>query len=120
PLPVRQILPVTFVCYAFNLNLSSWIGGVAFRFRLYSRLGLNKATITRVLSLSLLTNWMGYLCLAGAVFASGLLKLPPDWKIDSAALQWIGAVLLVLALGYFLLCAFSKRRTWTVRGHELS
>ena len=39
-LPVRQILPVTFVCYAFNLNLSAWVGGIALRFRLYSRLGL--------------------------------------------------------------------------------
>lgn len=119
-LPVRQILPVTFVCYAFNLNLSSWIGGVAFRYRLYSRLGLKKSTITRVLSLSLLTNWMGYMCLAGGVFASGLLRLPPGWKIGSGTLQVIGAALLLVALGYFLLCAFSKRRTWTLRGHELS
>jgi uncharacterized membrane protein YbhN (UPF0104 family) len=119
-LPVKQIMPVTFVCYAFNLNLSSWIGGVAFRYRLYTRLGLKKSTITRVLSLSLLTNWMGYLCLAGAVFASGLLKLPPGWKIGSGTLQIIGVVLLLVALTYFLLCAFSKRRSWTVRGHELS
>lgn len=120
PLPVRQIMPVTFVCYAFNLNLSSWIGGVAFRYRLYTRLGLKKSTITRVLSMSLLTNWMGYLCLAGAVFASGLLKLPPGWKIGSGSLQIIGVVLLLAAIGYFLLCAFSKRRSWTLRGHELS
>lgn len=119
-LPVRQILPVTFVCYAFNLNLSSWIGGIAFRYRLYSRLGLDKGTITRVLSLSLLTNWVGYLCLAGAIFASGLLELPPGWKIGSGMLQIIGVVLLLVALAYFLLCALSRRRSWIVRGHELS
>jgi uncharacterized membrane protein YbhN (UPF0104 family) len=35
-------------------------------------------------------------------------------------LQIIGVVLLLVALTYFLLCAFSKRRSWTVRGHELS
>lgn len=119
-LPIRQILPVTFVCYAFNLNLGSWIGGVALRYRLYTRLGLNKATITRVLSLSLLTNWMGYMCLAGGIFASGLLKLPPGWKIGSGSLQLIGVALLLVVAAYFLLCAFSKRRSWTLRGHELS
>ena len=65
-LPVRQILPVTFVCYAFNLNLSAWVGGIALRFRLYSRLGLKPAQITRVFTMSILTNWLGYMWLAGS------------------------------------------------------
>ncbi len=119
-LPARQILPVTFVCYAFNLNLSAWVGGIAFRYRLYSRLGLKKATITKVLSISLLTNWMGYLMLAGLTFSSGLLRLPQSWEIGSTALRLIGVGLLLATLGYFLLCAFSKRRTWSLRGHEIS
>jgi hypothetical protein len=34
---------VTFISYAFNLNLGSLVGGVAFRYRLYSRLGLGNA-----------------------------------------------------------------------------
>ena len=118
-LPAKQILPVTFVCYAFNLNLSAWVGGVAFRYRLYSRLGLSKATITKVLSISVLTNWMGYLCLAGVIFASGLLKLPSSWEIGSSALRLIGIGLILATLGYFLLCAFSKRRSWSLRGHEI-
>ena len=32
-------MTVTFVSYVFNLNLGSLVGGVAFRYRLYSRLG---------------------------------------------------------------------------------
>jgi len=28
-LPARQVLPVAFVCYAFNLNFTTWVGGVA-------------------------------------------------------------------------------------------
>jgi uncharacterized membrane protein YbhN (UPF0104 family) len=119
-LPTRQVLLVTFVCYAFNLNLGSWVGAVALRYRLYSRLGLDQATITRVLSLSLLTNWMSYLCLAGAIFASGLLRLPPQWGVGDAMLQLIGVLLLALALLYYLLCAFSPRRSWTLRGHVLT
>ena len=66
--PAREVIGVGLVSYAFNLNLGSLIGGVAFRYRLYSRLGLDAPTITRVLGLSLLTNWLGYLFVAGVVF----------------------------------------------------
>lgn len=43
----KQILPVGIISYAFNLNLSAWVGGIAMRYRLYSRLGLAKATSPR-------------------------------------------------------------------------
>src|SRR5690606_39662398 len=47
-LPIRQVVPITFVCYAFNLNLSAWVGGIALRYRLYSRLGLRASQITQI------------------------------------------------------------------------
>src|SRR5690606_31289145 len=103
----------------FNLNFGSLVGGIAFRLRLYSRLGLAYATITRVLTLSMLTNWLGYLLLAGMVFTVAPLQLPPDWKMDSAGLRLLGAALLALALAYLLLCGWSKRRSWTLRSHEI-
>lgn len=118
-LSVMQIVPVTFVCYAFNLNLSSWVGGIALRYRLYSRLGLDVPTITRILSLSLITNWLGYMLLAGFVFAGGFIDLPEGWKIGDTGLQAIGFVLLTVCFGYFLACRFSRRRTWTIRGQQL-
>jgi uncharacterized membrane protein YbhN (UPF0104 family) len=118
-LSIKQIVPVTFVCYAFNLNLSSWVGGIALRYRLYSRLGLDVPTITRILSLSLITNWLGYMLLAGFVFAGGFINLPDGWKIGDTTLQLIGFVLLAVCLGYFLACRFSRRRTWTIRKQEL-
>ncbi|MFK3795234.1 MULTISPECIES: lysylphosphatidylglycerol synthase domain-containing protein [unclassified Pseudomonas] len=118
-LSVKQIVPVTFVCYAFNLNLSSWVGGIALRYRLYSRLGLDVPTITRILSLSLITNWLGYMLLAGFVFAGGFIDLPEGWKIGDTTLQLIGVVLLVVCFGYFLACRFSTRRTWTIRQQKL-
>lgn len=118
-LSVMQIVPVTFVCYAFNLNLSSWVGGIALRYRLYSRLGLDVPTITRILSLSLITNWLGYMLLAGFVFTGRFVDLPAGWKIGDTTLQLIGVVLLLVCFGYFLACRFSRRRSWTIRQQQL-
>lgn len=44
----RQVMLVSFICYAFNLTLSTRVGGIGMRYRLYSRLGLSGATITRI------------------------------------------------------------------------
>lgn len=113
------VMGVTFISYAFNLNLGSLVGGIAFRYRLYSRLGLNNDTITRVLGFSMLTNWLGYLVAAGAVFSFWPMSLPAGWKIDGGGLRIVGAAFLSAALGYLALCAFSVRRSWRLRGHEL-
>ncbi|HKS11908.1 MAG TPA: UPF0104 family protein, partial [Pseudomonas sp.] len=119
-LPARQVLPVAFVCYAFNLNFTTWVGGVALRYRLYSRLGLDTATITRIITLGILTNWVGYMALAGTVFALRLVKLPENWAVGATGLQMIGVLLLVLAAGYLYACGFAKRRTWRWREHEIT
>jgi len=120
PLSVPQVMLVTAISYAFNLNLGALVGGFAFRFRLYSRLGLENDVITRVLSLSLITNWLGYLFLAGGLFLFQPLALPPDWKIGSEGLQVLGGVLLAAAVAYLLLCGFASKRSWTIRGHEIT
>lgn len=113
------VMMLTFVSYAFNLNLGSVVGGIAFRYRLYSRLGLEYGVITRILSLSLLTNWMGYLLLAGAVFSLQPPALPAQWKIDASQLRLIGIVLLAVAAAYLGACAFSRQRTLHWRGHAI-
>ena len=117
PLGAGTVMGVTFVSYAFNLNLGSLVGGVAFRYRLYSRLGLDNLTITRVLGFSMLTNWFGYLVVAGAAFCFWPLELPAVWKIDNGGLRALGAVLLALAAGYLALCASASNKTWHIRGH---
>jgi uncharacterized membrane protein YbhN (UPF0104 family) len=115
-----QVVTVNFVSYAFNLNMGSLIGGVAFRYRLYSRLGLDGETITRVVAMSMLTNWLGYLLLAGLAFWWWPITPPPDWKIDATALRVLGFALFAVAVAYIVLCAFARKRTWTIRGHELA
>lgn len=119
-LPARTVMRITFISYVFNLNLGSLVGGVAMRYRLYSRAGLATGVITRVMSLSMLSNWIGYLLLAGAIFGFHAPTLPPGWTIGTAGLRVVGFVLLALAIGYLLLCAASRQRSFFLRGHELS
>ncbi|MCO8311115.1 lysylphosphatidylglycerol synthase domain-containing protein [Pseudomonas mandelii] len=116
----RQILPVGIISYAFNLNLSAWVGGVAMRYRLYSRLGVSKSNIAKILGLSLATNWFGYMVIAGTVFSSGLVRMPPGWKLSSDALQGVGVLLLLLSAAYLVACRFSRRREWSIRGVEIN
>ncbi|MEC4722311.1 lysylphosphatidylglycerol synthase domain-containing protein [Noviherbaspirillum sp. CPCC 100848] len=119
-LPVPKVMTVNFISYAFNLNFGSLIGGVAFRYRLYSRLGLDTEVITRVLLMSMITNWLGYLLLAGLSFWLNPIDIPKDWKIDQSALRILGFVLFLAAMAYVALCAFSRRRSWSVRGKEIT
>lgn len=51
PLGAGRVMLVTFISYAFNLNLGALVGGFAFRYRLYARLGLDNVVITRVLTM---------------------------------------------------------------------
>lgn len=117
-LPARKVISLGFVCYAFNLNLSTWVGGIAMRLRLYSRLGLNIATITKIFSLSVITNWLGYIILAGLIFAPGLVELPDNWKIGTTSLQVIGVVILAIAVSYFISCKYAHRRSFKLLKHR--
>jgi uncharacterized membrane protein YbhN (UPF0104 family) len=118
-LPIARVAGVGFVSYAFNLNLGALVGGVAMRYRLYARLGLDTQTTTKVVAMSVLTNWIGYLLLAGVLFALHPLELPPQWRIGTVGLRVLGIVLCLLVAGYLGLCFIAKRRTWTLRGHSI-
>ena len=84
------------------------------------RLGVSTGNIAKILGLSLATNWFGYMALAGVIFSSGLVTMPPGWKVSTGALQGIGVVLVLLSLGYLAACQFSKKREWSVRGMEIN
>ena len=119
-LPTLRVMLVAFISYAFNLNLGSLVGAIAFRFRLYSKYGLPNDVITRVLGLSMLTNWLGCFTLAGVVLCFFTPRLPPQWAFETAMLPWLGGALLTLVGAYLLACAFLKRRDWRWRSHELT
>lgn len=115
----RQVMLVAFICYAFNLTLSAWVGGIGMRYRLYARLGLKKRVITRIFSLSITTNWIGYILLGGILFTVDTVPLPPRWYVNENTLRLLGIGLLAIILIYLWACARAKKRSITLRGHML-
>ena len=118
-LPAWLTAAIGFVSFAFNINLGSLVGGIGLRYRLYTRFGLDTTTVTDIVGVSMLTNWIGYMAVAGVVFLAHPLALPPDWQIDGAGLQLVGGLLCGVVAAYLLLCRFAPRRLWHIRGHAI-
>ncbi|MEO8038853.1 MAG: lysylphosphatidylglycerol synthase domain-containing protein [Betaproteobacteria bacterium] len=107
------------ISYAFNLNFGALVGGVALRLRLYARLGLDTPTVLQIVAHSMMTNWIGYLWVAGAVLTWAPPPLPDSWVLADSGLRAIGVAMMAAALAYLALCRFSRRREFTIRGHAL-
>src|SRR5690606_10907512 len=106
------------ISYACNLNLGALVGSVAFRYRLYSRLGVESGDVTKILGITVASNWLGYFLLAGGLFASGAIDPPQNWLVGKAALQCIGFVLLLIVAVYLYFCFFSRQREYQIRDHS--
>jgi len=117
--PKRRIMAIAIVSYAFNLNFGSLVGGAGFRYRLYSQCALPPSTIARLFAFAVATNWSGYVLLAGILFGTRSVAIPPQWAIGAAGLQIVGLLLLLGAVSYFVACALSHGKVWHVRGHEI-
>lgn len=119
PLPLWQVMGVSSLSYAMNLNLGVLVGGVAIRFRLYNRLGVGAATAGKVVAFSTLTNWIGYGWLAGVLFMMDAVPLPGAWDVGRTVLQLIGLAMTAGVVLYLCLCAFSGKRSWQIRRHRV-
>lgn len=118
-LPLPRALAIAFVSYAFSLNLGAVVGGMGFRYRLYSNAGLSLATISRVVAFAIVSNWSGLLLLGGVALLFDPLALPPAWELASRALRIVGMGMLAALAAWLAMCAFSRRRSWTPRGHRI-
>ena len=118
-LPLRRVLAISFTCYAFNLNLGAVVGGIGFRYRLYSHAGLRLSTISRVVAFTIASNWSGFLLLGGLAFVLRPLPLPAQWNVAPWAFDVAGGVMLGAVAVWLGMCAFSRRRSWSPRGHTI-
>ena len=118
-LPRWETWAIAVTSYAFTLNLGALIGGVATRARLYARSGLDEATIAQVIGLSVATNWLGYGLVAGGLFASGAIALPPQARMPDGTLRVVGVLMLVLAAAYVVACRIWQGRQWRIKGRQV-
>jgi uncharacterized membrane protein YbhN (UPF0104 family) len=120
PLSAARTLGTAAISYAVNLNFGAWIGGLALRLRLYSRWGLTVPTVLQVVAYSIVTNWLGYLWVGGAVLLWAPPQLPTPWMAwmpPEPGLRAVGLAMMAAALAYLALCRFSRQRrlTWRTR-----
>lgn len=118
-LPWPRVLAIAFVSYAMNLNIGGTVGGIGFRYRLYSRAGLDVATISRIVAFAIAGNWSGFLLLAGLAFALHPLPLPQRWDLAEGAQRLLGGGMLALLASALAMATWSVRRHWSWRGHEI-
>ena len=118
-LPAARTAAISFVGYCFSLNLGALIGGLGFRYRLYAPSGLSPWTIGQVIALSILTNWSGYVLLAGLLLAFDPPDLPPAWDAPDALLRGAGLTLLTAAAAYLWLCLRKGGEQVRLRDSEL-
>ena len=108
PLPYVKVAPTAAICYAFNFNLGSIIGGLGFRMRMYSGWNVSKKIIPFVALYSIVTAWVGY-----TLLLSLLLLFRPQWvqgpfNLPYWALNLIGITGLSLVFVYLFMCARKK------------
>ena len=120
--PAPRVMAIAFVAYAFSLNIGALVGGAGFRLRMYAREGVPLARTTRVIGFCVTTNWIGYIVLAGALFAAGVIAPPPTLALpavaDGAGLRVLGIAMLLLAVAYLVACHATHGRVYHVRGHH--
>jgi uncharacterized membrane protein YbhN (UPF0104 family) len=117
-LSTGRVVAIAATCYAFALTIGALVGGAGLRLRMYARSGLPGVCTGRIVAFSIATNWLGYVALAGVVFAAGAVVPPQAWGVGLAALRALGAAMAVLAIAYVAACARWRGRTFHLRGHH--
>lgn len=109
----REVFTLGFVSHAFALNFGA--AGVAFRFRAYGRRGVQAGVVARLWLVCMVSNWLGFLVIAGLLLAAQPGGPPfAGLGLEAGLLRGIGLAFLALALAYFCLCRWSRVRTWTL------
>jgi uncharacterized membrane protein YbhN (UPF0104 family) len=114
-----SIMLNSFICHALSINvgMSSLMGG-SIRFHYYLRKGVSAGNIIRIVTFCIVTFWLGFLAVGGALFLFAPPPVPEFVHLPFPTLQPLGMLLLLVLLGYFLVILFWKKpltiRGWTI------
>jgi uncharacterized membrane protein YbhN (UPF0104 family) len=102
-----KVLISAFSCYVFNLNLGALVGGMGFRFKIYSGWGVSKSNISKVVLFSSFTNWLGHAFLLSTVFCFQNESVATLFDLPSWLFYLIGIFQYIMILIYLY---FSMKR----------
>jgi phosphatidylglycerol lysyltransferase len=119
PLSYRRIGLASFTGYAFSNNIGlSMLAGASVRYRLYSAWGLSTIEITQVVVFCMLTLWLGFFAIGGAVFTLEPMEVPASLHLPFESVRWLGAILLAVVAAYTAL-TIARKRPFNIRGWEV-
>lgn len=110
-LSTPRVMLIAFIAYIFNLNVGAMVGGLGMRLRLYSRANVSGSQVAGIYTIAIITNWTGYMLLAGGVLAVMPPALPKEWGVTPWMLRALGVLMLACGLLYWLACAKAKTRS---------
>ena len=117
---LRRTLGIGAICYAFNLNFGSLVGALAMKLRLYDRAGLRAVQAARIIVLSIVTNWTGYLLVGGLLLLTEPPPMPARIDLSDGVVRTIGLAMVGAPLAYVLACALRRGQQIVVRGHRFA
>ena len=119
PLSYPRIALASFIAFVFSHNVGlSFFGGSAVRYRMFTSWGVTVGELARVITFNVITFWLGFLALGGAVLLLEPLPIPGAWHPLFATSRPIGAVFLATLLVYGISTLRSQRKL-RFRGFEL-
>ncbi|HXO22854.1 MAG TPA: bifunctional lysylphosphatidylglycerol flippase/synthetase MprF [Thermoanaerobaculia bacterium] len=118
-LPYPKIALASFTASSFSNTLGyPLFTGTPLRVRLYSSWGLSALDVTRVVTFSFVTFWLGFLALSGVTFVLEPPTVPASLHLPMASARPVGVLFLALLAGYLIL-NLVRRRPIVVGGMEL-
>ena len=101
PLSYPRIMLASFIAFVFSHNVGlSFFGGNAVRYRMFTSWGVTVGELARVITFNVITLWLGFLALGGAVLLLEPLPIPGAWHPLFATSRPIGAVFLAALVVY--------------------
>lgn len=100
----KKIYPSAFISYAFNLNLGALVGGLGFRYRIYSGWGVDKSKIPLIMLFSTLSNWLGYTVIISFILFFRTREIQNLISLPTWSIYLCGGLTFSISLGYLFLC----------------
>lgn len=108
-LPYRKIALTAVITYAISNTIGfALLTGSAIRYRLYSTWGLSALKITNIVAFCNLSFWLGLFTVSGVMFLVEPMAVPSLLHLPFASVQPIGAIFLLLVVGYLVWNTLSR------------